>query len=858
MMTRDFNLPAAQIAPALDRQLSECGVAVVTAPPGAGKSTLLPLTIQEGLGNGAKVVVLEPRRIAARQIASRMAQMLGCRVGEKVGYRVRFDSCTGPSTRIEVVTEGIFLRMLVDDPTLDGVDAVVFDEFHERSLDSDVALAMVRQMRSDLRPELKLVIMSATIDAEQICRSLGAQEVSCQGRIFPVETIYADTDPDPSVIAETVARWVCRALREREGDILAFLPGEGEIRRCAQLLEPLEGGSDDTDLHGGTGVHGTGLNGAGTPGEKLTGGVEVHPLYGNLPLEEQQRSIMPSPYGRRKVVLATPVAETSLTIEGVRVVIDSGFYRRSVVDPTTSLGTLQTARISTDMADQRRGRAGRVAPGVCYRLWTKATDARMAKDRTPEILEADLAPVLLDIAAWGCAPVQALPWLTPPPRYSLEVARSLLGQLGAVDERCNLTPVGRAMHSVPCHPRIANMIMGAGTVEQKALACDIAALLEEKDPMGGEDCALDLRVDMLRSWKPHGGKGSAALMRRIAMTSDQYRRMVHAGVDGSPADALMAGALLARAYPERIGHADPSCPGRFLLSGGGMASVGLSDPLSASEWIVVASMNPRKDGAGKVFLACPADPADLDCLASDYDNVGWDGRRGEVVCRRERRLGNLVLSSRQLEDCPDERIYEVIAQAARKDGASMFDFDEKALNLSRRIASVASWHPELGLPCVDADALYSCCRDWLPMYASGVKNIAGLRRIDMSQVIWGMLDYGMQQTVDRLAPSHLTVPTGSRIALEYRVGATAPVLRVRLQECFGMTDTPRVDGGTLPVLMELLSPGYKPVQLTSDLHSFWQDTYFEVRKELRRRYPRHSWPDNPLEAEAVRGVRRKS
>ena len=812
-----FNLPAAEIAPTLVRTLSEGGgPVVVTAPPGAGKSTLLPLAILDALPQG-RILMLEPRRIAARQIAERMSSMLGESVGGTVGYRVRFESKVSSRTRLEVLTEGILTRMLVEDPTLEGVSTVIFDEFHERSLQSDVALALTRQSRQILREDLGIVIMSATIDAEDICRSLGAKHIESRGKMYPVEIANSCQEADESNAAELAAHQVRLSHRERQGDILVFLPGEGEIRRCAELL-----------------------------GDSLSP-TRVFPLYGMLSPQEQRAAIAPSAPGERKVVLATPIAETSITIEGVRTVIDTGLYRKTEFNPQSGLDRLVTKRISLDMASQRAGRAGRVAPGTCIRLWSKATESRLAATRIPEILEADLASTVLDIAVWG-GRCEDLPWLTTPPAFQLKRASELLTLLGALDEDGNATARGKALSKLPCHPRIANMLLSAGSPEKKALAADIAAVLEEKDPLAAEDSDICRRISALRAERGRGGNGR---WNRIARIAQQYRDIVRVREDNSPVDPYEAGALIAAAYPERIAKEDG---GRYILACGETASLQAGDVLEGCTWMAVASMSPREGSQGRIFLAAPVSTDDLAAFSRGRDTVAWDSRKGAVVARHEERIGALVLDSRPLSDVAREEIERVICENA---SVSMLDFNDDVQNLQRRVATVSAWHPELELPDLSTEAVLKRAAEWLPLYIGKATTEAELRKIDLCKALWGLLSFEQQQSVERIAPSHITVPTGSSIRLEYRTGAEFPVLKVRLQECFGMEDTPRVDGGRVKVLMELLSPGYKPVQLTQDLQSFWKDTYFEVRKELRRRYPKHSWPDDPLEAPAVRGVARK-
>lgn len=843
------DLPAFSIAADVNRRLQEETCLVVTAPPGAGKSTILPLTILEGLagiagktgnsgtpgktrnsgtpgtpGSSGRIIMLEPRRIAARSVAERMAHLLGEAVGKTVGYRVRFESKVSSATRIEVVTEGILTRMLIDDPTLDGVDVVIFDEFHERSLHTDEALALTREMQQVLRPELRIVIMSATIDATTICHALAdstgrpAPLVESEGRMFPVEIRYATESATADNCAALAAEAVRQATADYEGDVLVFLPGEGEIRRCADCL-----------------------------GQSL-GSISVLPLYGNLSMAEQRRAIAPSPEGERKVVLATNIAETSLTIEGVRVVIDSGLCRTMVHDASTGLSHLESVRISMDMATQRSGRAGRVAPGICYRLWTRATELRMAEHRTPEILTTDLAPLVLDVATWGTNDLQQLPWMTPPPRPAVAQAVHLLTSLRALEDG-KITPQGKRLAQMPCHPRIAQMLVSATSSAEKALAADLAALLEERDILTATESSADLclRIDALRR--------SRSRWPRVQRAAEQYRRLVRASEDNTSCLPSSVGKFIAAAYPERIAKAHPDGCGRFLLATGDTARVEASDLLAAYEWLAVASYDAA---SGRIFLAAPVEPHNLSSIIYIKDNLSWDTKRGALIARRERRIGGLIVDSRPLSNVPRDAVQRIICDAVRHRGESILDFSNEAVvTLQQRVATVAAWHPDLALPDLSLEAVIERVEEWLPLYMENATTTAELKRIDLVAALSSLLTYEQQQALDRLAPTHITVPTGSRIRLEYRPAAQQPVLRVRLQECFGMQDTPRLDDGRQPVLMELLSPGFKPVQLTQDLHSFWTTTYFEVRKELRRRYPKHHWPDDPLAADPVRGVKRK-
>ncbi len=873
IIARSGQLPASEIARDVNEALGKNNTLVITAPPGAGKSTLLPLTILSGEIEQGKVLMLEPRRLAARQIAERMASIIGEPVGKTVGYRVRFDNKISKDTRIEVLTEGILTRMLVSDPTLEGVSTIIFDEFHERSINSDLALALTLQAQGIIRPDLRIVIMSATIDASGICQALHAPLIESKGRMYPVEIIYEDTTGyknsygyEDCAVATTAI--IAKAHHAHKGDILAFLPGQGEIQRCLEIL-----------------------------GDSLAP-TTVYPLYGNLSPEMQRKAIAPSKEGERKVVLATPIAETSLTIEDVRIVIDSGLYKKLVFDTNTGLSHLETARISMDMATQRMGRAGRVAEGICYRLWPKTSEHLMAERRTPEIEEADLSSMVLDIASFGESEVEALPWLTMPPKANVLAAKELLQSLGAIetkekedkggfsrkekkgdfsekaDAEMVITSLGRKMELLPCHPRIARMILSAKGKGLKALACDIAALLEEKDPMAESgECDITLRLSILRSNRRKNTLGRWA---RIAQIAKEYNRMVwnktdgtnhseHQGMisgkkvfaeeDNSPVDGEEAGMLLAYAYPERIAKAMDNIGG-FKLANGNKVSIDHNDPMSARPWIAIASLYA---GNGRVYLAAPLNIDLLSEMMKTRDRIEWDGRQGMVVMQQERHIGKIVIDCKPIQSADKKQITSIICEAIKKEGLSMLDWNEPVQRLQRRVAKVAEWHPELDIPDLSTEHLMQTAQDWLAFYLEENGKVKTstieLKKLNLSDILWNSIPYELQQEIDRLAPTHIEVPTGSHIRIDYRQGAEAPVLSVRLQECFGMEKTPCVNDGKQPVLMELLSPGFKPVQLTQDLQSFWQNTYFEVRKELKRRYPKHYWPENPLEAEAVRGVK---
>ncbi len=819
-------LPALSIADSINQTLKESANLVVTAPPGAGKSTLLPLTILEGMNSKGKILMLEPRRLAARQIAERMANLIGEPTGKTVGYRVRFENKVSAETRIEVLTEGILTRLLVNDATLEGIDAIIFDEFHERSIHSDLALALTLQAQHIIRPDLKIIIMSATIDTSFICQKLQAPLIECAGRMFPVRTVYAEADVDKYNIHKEVAAIVMRAHRDHEGDILAFLPGQADILRCEELLA--------NSL-------------AGTP-------TQIFPLYGNLSPEKQRQAIAPSRHGERKIVLATPIAETSLTIEGVRIVVDSGLCRQLVFDAHTGLSHLTTVRISKDMAIQRRGRAGRVAEGICYRLWTQTSEHLMQEQRKPEIEEADLTSMVLDIAAFGEKDPMSLPWLTPPSHSNIYNAKHLLLSLQAISEDGSATLLGKKMAALPCHPRIAKMILCSDTDAQKALACDMAALLEEKDPMSeNADSDMTLRITMLRSQREKKNLGRWA---RIAQIAQEYRKLLQVKEDNHPVDPEAVGSLIASAYPERIAMALDNI-GNYRMSGGQTLFINKEDPMATHTWLAIASLN-AVGKKGKVFLSAPVNINDLP--TSIYTNISWDSKAGMVRMQRESRIGQLIIDTHPIHDADKEEVIDIICSAVKKDGLSMFDWNEQVKRLQQRVAKIKQWHPEKDVPDLSTEHLMKTATEWLPFYLEQEgklkTTIAELKKLDLAEILWAQIPYELQEEIDHLAPTHIEVPSGSRIRIDYRPGAEAPVLSVRLQECFGMNQTPKIDNGRQPLLMELLSPGFKPVQLTQDLASFWQGTYFEVRKELKRRYPKHFWPENPLKSEAVRGVKR--
>lgn len=814
----DTELPVTEVIPEVRQQLADGNTLIVSAPPGAGKSTLLPLALlgQDWL-RGKKIIMLEPRRLAARAIASRMADLLNEEVGETVGYRIRFENRVGSKTQLEVVTEGILTRMLQHDNALENVGLVIFDEFHERSLHADVALALCREAQQVLRPDLRVMVMSATLNLSELPALLNAPVVESKGKQYPVEVIYT-SDADEMLLPELTARTVATAAQRHEGDTLVFLPGEGEIRKCEEILS------------------------------QHLPDFSIHPLYGQLPQQEQFLAIVPNKYGRRKIVLATSIAETSLTIEGIRIVVDSGFGRISRFDARSGLSKLETIRISKDSADQRAGRAGRLSSGVCYRMWTMATHERLASHRTPEILEADLASLVLDMAQWGVKDIFHLTWLTPPPKAHLAQAMDTLVQLNAL-ENGRITEHGRQIQKLACHPRIAHMLLMSKDGKQKQLASDIAAVLEERDPLSREaGIDINLRIEALR--RARENKGGGKRFARIEKAAASYRRMLHVEADNGAFDAYDTGLLLAYAYPERIASARPGNNAQFQLANGKIAAAGHKDDLAHEPWLAVAHMDLR-EGLGKIFLAAPLNPKDLLPMVKEEENISWDTRKGGLIASSELKLGSIVLQAKPLSKPSEEKVIAAIVQAIRTEGASLLDISEEFTQLQNRVLSLRAWNVAEPWPDVTNAHLFGENMEWLVPYLGGVRKPEDLKRIDLSEALYHSLSWELQQQLEKLAPGKIEVPSGSKIRLEYFAHGAPPVLAVRLQEVFGLSDTPAVNVGKIPVLMHLLSPGYKPVQVTSDLRSFWNNTYFEVKKELKRRYPKHSWPDDPWKAPPV-------
>ncbi|MGB3468563.1 MAG: ATP-dependent helicase HrpB [Cyclobacteriaceae bacterium] len=817
-------LPVTEVIPEFLSKISQSNSLIVSAPPGAGKSTILPLTLLDAAWlAGKKIIMLEPRRLAAKSIATRMASLLGEKVGETVGYRIRFETRISENTQIEVVTEGILTRMLQTDNSLSEAGIILFDEFHERSIHADVALALAREAQQILRPELKIVLMSATLNIPQLADLLDAPVVESEGRQYPVEVFYTG-EQDETMLPEMTVQTVIKAVNQHDGDVLVFLPGQGEIIKCEEQLR-----------------------------YKLKNFL-VLPLYGQLPYAQQARAIRPDNEGRRKIVLATSIAETSLTIEGVKIVVDTGFGRTSRYDPKSGISRLVTVQISKDSADQRAGRAGRLSNGFCYRMWSKATQERMTAHRIPEIMESDLTSLVLEMANWGVTDAHSLTWLTPPPPAALRQAGDTLHQLGAL-ENSKITDHGKEMHKLPCHPRIAHMLLEAEENGLVALAADIAPFLEERDPLPrGTGIDINLRIEALRNYRSNGNSGGR--MARIVKIAESYRRIFNMEEDNSAVDDFETGILLAGAYPERIACSRPGNNAQFQLSNGKYAMAGHRDDLAHEPWLAVSHVDAR-DGLGKIFMASRLNPRDLMPLIKEQEIITWDTRSGGLIASLDMRIGSIVLKSEPLPDPDESHLAEAISEAIRNEGEKLLSFDEDVEQWQNRVLSLRKWRPGDGWPNVSTQTLLATNRDWLTPYLTGVKKPEDLKKLDLVTILNSSLDYEQQLALERLAPEKITVPTGSAIRLMYRADGLAPILSVRIQEVFGMAETPAVCDGQVPVLMHLLSPGFKPVQVTTDLKNFWNDTYFEVRKELKRRYAKHSWPDDPWNAEPTRRVKRK-
>ena len=832
-------LPVAEALPRLEAALSDRASAVLEAPPGAGKTTLVPLALLAAPWlRGGRIVMLEPRRLAARAAARRMAQMLGERAGETVGYRTRLDTRVGPRTRIEVVTEGVLIRMLQEDPSLAGTGLLIFDEFHERSLDGDLGLALALDARRALREDLRLLVMSATLDGAPVARLLGgAPVIESRGRMFEVATRHLDRPP-PERLEDAVAATIRRALDEESGSLLVFLPGVREIRRVERRLAEAA----------------------------LGPGVRVAPLYGDLPQGAQDAAIAPAPAGTRKVVLATSIAETSLTIDGVRVVVDAGLMRRPRFDPRTGMTRLMTLRVSQAASEQRRGRAGRLEPGLCYRLWPAHEQALLQPFTPPEILEADLAPLALELARWGVADPAALAWLDPPPAAAYAQARTLLGELDAIDTSGRVTAHGKALGILGAHPRLAHMAVRARESGRGALAADIAALLSERDILrtrpGERDCDLRLRIELLNDRGAAGHLPPGVIVERGAIeqardSARQWRRQL--GVGDESVDPKATGPVLALAYPDRIAQRRDGSPGGFRLASGSGAVLPATDPLAAEEFLAVAELDGDLRNA-RIFLAAPIALSEIEDLFAQHiesaDLVAWDRRQGAVLARRQRRLGALLLADDPLPSPPTEAVRAALLEGLGELGLEALPWTRAARELRQRVQFLRRLEGDAGWPDFSDDWLATHLADWLGPFLDGISRRGQLDRVDLAAALTAMLPWDRQRRLDELAPTHMTVPSGSRIPVDYGAGEV-PVLAVRLQEMFGLAETPKLGGGRTAVQLHLLSPAGRPLQVTADLGTFWKTGYRAVRAEMRGRYPKHPWPEDPLTAPPTARAKRR-
>lgn len=833
----DKQLPIIQVIPELKNALRSHSAAVLIAQPGAGKTTVTPLELlHEPWLAGQKMLMLEPRRLAARAAAAQMAKALGEQTGQTVGYRVRMDTKIGPNTRIEVVTEGVLTRMLQNDQALEGTGLIIFDEFHERSLHADLGLALALQSQALLRPDLKILIMSATLEAEPVCRLLGdAPLLECPGTVFPVETFHMPK-PSSATLEAFTAETVEKALHAHEGDLLVFLPGAREIHRTERELTS----------------------------RNLSPHVKVIPLYGSMKLEQQDEAIRPSASGSRKVVLATSIAESSLTIAGITVVIDSGLSRESVFSARTGMSRLTTVKVSKASADQRRGRAGRLQPGVCYRLWSAQEHAALPDASRPEIAAADLAPLALELAAWGVREPAELAWLDAPPEAAYRQATGLLRQLGCLSTAADgsagsITAHGREVSALGAHPRLGHMLLRAAALGLAPTASRLAALLQERDPFrahGGTD--LRPRLDALRE-AAHARSTHSLLraaddtvIRRIVQESRQLLATLPkaAAAQDEPDGSASCGLLLAFAYPDRIaqGRGD----GRFLLSGGRGARLRQVEWMSRSSYLVAAEVD--DEGAdGAIQLAAPVELQELIEHCSEWlleqAHIYWDSSASAVRARKILQLGALVLKETSYERPPAEEIAGALMEGVRERGLKLLSWNRSTLQLQARLIFMHFSAPE-DWPDSSESALLDSLESWLLPFALGAKNVSDLQRLDGSELLLGRLDWEQRQQLEQEAPTHIRVPSGSRIPVDYS-NPEAPALAVRLQELFGMRETPRIGRGRVPLVLHLLSPAQRPVQVTSDLSSFWSEAYFEVKKDLKGRYPKHYWPDDPLEAVAT-------
>jgi ATP-dependent helicase HrpB len=829
-----IQLPIDAAIPSLRHALAEQDSVVLQAPPGAGKTTRVPLALlNEAWLGGQSILMLQPRRVAARAAAERMASELGETVGETVGYRIRLESRVGPRTRIEVVTEGVLSRRLQDDPSLEGVGIVIFDEFHLRSLDSDLALALCLNGRELFRDEqpLKLLVMSATLEGSRISSLLGdAPVVTSEGRMFPVDTVWGQSFQVGEYIEPRVIRACLDAVHDQQGSILVFLPGQAEIRRVNQELSDKLSGRDD---------------------------ILLCALHGELDLSAQRAAIEPATAGKRKIVLATNIAETSLTIEGVRVVIDSGLERVPRFDPVRGMTRLATQRISQASAAQRAGRAGRLEPGVCYRLWSQTQHEQMAAYGAPEIHQADLAALALQLGRWGVSPDQ-LRWLDMPPAATFAQARDLLDRLGALETDGRLSLHGQAMAEVPAHPRIAHLLLRGHALGLSSLACDVAALLGERDVLPGGGADLHSRLAMLEGSQrmPRHAQGAAQRIKQLARQYRSYQRGSVAEGVSDPGNPRWIGCLLALAYPDRVAQQRRAGGGEYRLANGRAAMFTEPDALMKHSWLVVAELGSRQgQREERIYLATDLDPTLFDGVLAEQvtvvDELDWDERAGALVAERQRKVGELVLSREPLKELDADARSRALLGLVRKKGLDLLPWTPELRQWQARLALLRdldmAQHGQSRWPDLADAALLATLEEWLLPYLNNVSRLSHFGLLDLSSILRGVLPWPLPQELDELAPTHIKVPSGSSIKLDY--SEAPPVLAVRLQEMFGLADTPRIAGGKLPIKLHLLSPARRPVQVTQDLANFWRSTYLEVKKDLKGRYPKHRWPDDPMEAE---------
>ncbi|MFZ5756186.1 MAG: ATP-dependent helicase HrpB [Pseudomonadota bacterium] len=825
-MNTPARFPVDEVLPALLHTLAERRVAVLQAPPGAGKTTRIPPALLDaGWLDGRKILMLEPRRLAARSAARWMAAQRGETAGQTVGYRTRLDTKVSAATRIEVVTEGILTRMLQGDPALAGYGIVIFDEFHERSLQADLGLALVQETRQALREDLRLLVMSATLDAAPVAELLRdahgpAPVLTSAGRAFPVATRHLAPAMRTAWLDHLV-QVLPDILEREEGSALVFLPGAGEIRRVQSLLS-----------------------------SRLPAGVQVLPLYGDLAGDAQDAAIAPAAPGTRKVVLATSIAETSLTIDGVRIVIDAGWQRRALFDPGSAMTRLVTTRVSAAAAEQRRGRAGRTAPGVCVRLWPDSE--QLSPFTPPEIQEADLSGLVLELAQWGTRDPSSLAWLDAPPRPACEQARALLQQLEAVDAAGAITPHGTRMLSVGLAPRLAHLVVRGRELGHARLAADIAALLSERD-IAGRDAGVDLhaRIELLRGGQAHGGDRA-----RLAALRESARRLDMRGSGDAPEQPETAGLLLALAYPDRVARRRSADGHRYLLANGRGALLPEGDPLAKHEWLVCADLDGEAREA-RIYLAAPVSRAGIERVLAkeitEQDQTGWDAASESVIAKRRRCLGALVLEEKILPAPSAEQVLAALLAAIRERGLAALPWDDACRQWRARVQLLHGLDAA-GWPDLSDAALLATLEDWLAPFLSGMNRLAQLKQLALPAALRSLLPYAQQQRLEELAPERWQVPTGSAIAIDY-CAENGPVLAVKLQEMFGATVTPAVAQGRVPLTLHLLSPAQRPVAVTRNLVTFWQQGYPDVRKDLRGRYPKHPWPEDPLAAAPQRGVK---